>query len=87
MAQSLSLVGPRAWPIMEPHQNASGKVGAMARPTAELSDPAVVVVNPGDAVTAECFNTWLDKRQAGLPSDPGVTAAETLAEARVAGEA
>jgi len=37
-------------------------------------------------VTAESFNTWLDRRQAGEPVDPGVRAAETLAEARAAGE-
>ncbi|MBA2575945.1 MAG: hypothetical protein H0V05_04770 [Euzebyaceae bacterium] len=59
----------------------------MARPAAKLSDPAVVLVNPDDAVSAESFNAWLDKRQAGRPTDPGLTAAETLAEARAAGEA
>jgi hypothetical protein len=59
----------------------------MARPAANISDPAVVLVNPDDAVTAESFKTWLDTRQAGRPSDPGVTAAETLAEARAAYEA
>jgi hypothetical protein len=59
----------------------------MARSAASISDPAVVLVDPDDAVTAESFNTWLDRRQAGRPSDPGVTAAETLAEARAAEEA
>jgi hypothetical protein len=59
----------------------------MAHPAPELSDPAVVLVNPDDAVTAESFNNWLDRRQKGQPSDPGLTAAETLAEARAAGEA
>ena len=49
-------------------------------------DPAVVLLNPDDEVTAESFNTWLDRRQAGEPGDPGVRAAETLAEARAAGE-
>jgi hypothetical protein len=49
-------------------------------------DPAVVLLNPDDEVTAESFNTWLDRRQAGEPVDPGVRAAETLAEARAAGE-
>lgn len=58
----------------------------MARLAAEL-DPAVVVINPDDAVTAESFNAWLDRRQAGCPTDPGVTAAETLAGARADGEA
>lgn len=59
----------------------------VARPAEELADPAVVLVNPDDVVTAESFNAWLDARQAGRPSDPGVTAAETLAEARIADEA
>lgn len=59
----------------------------MARPAAKLPDPAVVLANPDDVVTAESFNTWLDTRQASRPSDPGVTAAETLAEARAADEA
>lgn len=47
---------------------------------------AVVVVNPYDEVTAESFAAWLDRRQAGEPVDPGVKAADTLAEARAAGE-
>lgn len=47
----------------------------------------MVVVNPDDAVTAESFTAWLDQRQAGEPTDPGVSAARTLAEARAAGEA
>lgn len=59
----------------------------MARPASELSESAVVAVNPDDAVTAESFRAWLDRRQAGEPVEPGVTAAETLAEARSAGEA
>lgn len=50
-------------------------------------DPAVVVLNPDDEVTAEMFAAWLDRRQVGEPIDPGVSAAETLAEARAAGEA
>jgi hypothetical protein len=45
------------------------------------------MVNPDDVVTAESFEAWLQRRQAGRPTDPGVTAAETLAEARAAGEA
>lgn len=49
-------------------------------------DPAVVVVNPDDEVTAETFAAWLDRRQAGEPVDPGISAAETLAEARASGE-
>ncbi len=51
------------------------------------SDPAVVVLNPDDEVTAVSFAAWLDRRQMGEPVDPGVTAAETLAEARSFGEA
>lgn len=51
------------------------------------SDPAVVVLNHDDDVTAESFAAWLDRRQAGEPTDPGVTAAETLAETRTTGEA
>jgi hypothetical protein len=49
-------------------------------------DPAVVVINPIDEVTPESFAAWLDHRHAGEPVDPGVKAADTLAEARVAGE-
>lgn len=50
------------------------------------ADLAVVVVNPDDEVTPESFAAWLDRRQVGEPVDPGVKAAETLAEARAAGE-
>jgi hypothetical protein len=50
------------------------------------SDPAVVVLNPDDEITPEAFAAWLDRRQAGEPVDPGVRAADTLAEARAAGE-
>lgn len=48
--------------------------------------PAVVVVNPDDEVTPEAFTAWLDQLKAGEPIELGVTAAETLAEARTAGE-
>ncbi len=59
----------------------------VAREAEDLpSDPAVVVVNPGDEVTAETFTAWLDRRRSDQPVDPGVTAAETLAAARAAGE-
>lgn len=47
----------------------------------------MVVANPEEVVTAESFQAWLKRRAAGEPSDPGVKAAETLAEARAAGEA
>jgi hypothetical protein len=50
------------------------------------SDPAVVVLNPEDDVTPETFVAWLDQRQVGDPLEPGVRAADTLAEARAAGE-
>jgi hypothetical protein len=50
------------------------------------SDPAVVVLNPDDEVTPELFTRWLDRRRGEEPLDPGVRAADTLAEARTAGE-
>lgn len=50
-------------------------------------DPALVVLNPDDEVTAETFAAWLDRPQAGEPVDPGISATETLAEARASGEA
>ena len=59
----------------------------MVRAPGEFSDPAVVLLNPEDEVTPEAFAAWLDRRQAGEPATPAVTAAETLAEARNAGEA
>lgn len=46
-----------------------------------------MVLNPDDDVTSETFAAWLDRRQSGEPVDPGVSAAETLAEARASGEA
>jgi hypothetical protein len=46
----------------------------------------VVVLNPDDDVTPASFAAWLDRRQTGKPLDPGVSAAETLVEARSAGE-
>lgn len=52
----------------------------------DLPDPAVVVVNPDDDVTPEAFRAWLDQLQLGKPVQLGVTAAETLAEARAVGE-
>jgi hypothetical protein len=59
----------------------------MARRAADASsDPAVVVLNPEDDVTPETFVAWLDQRQVGDPLEPGVRAADTLAEARAAGE-
>ena len=52
----------------------------------DLPDPAVVVVNPDDEVSSEAFLTWLDQLQSGEPAHASVTAAQTLAEARAAGE-
>jgi hypothetical protein len=52
----------------------------------DLPDPAVVVSNPDDEVTSEAFRAWLDELQSGEPLDLGVTAAQTLADARAAGE-
>jgi hypothetical protein len=50
------------------------------------SDPAVVVLNPEDDITADTFRAWLDRRQQGEPVEPGVRAAESLAELRASGE-
>lgn len=59
----------------------------MARRAENLPlDPAIVVVNPDDEVTPDAFTAWLDQLQQGEPRWLEVTAAETLAEARVAGE-
>ena len=60
----------------------------MVRRAADIPpDPAIVVLNPEDEVTPETFPAWLDRRQACEPVDPGISAAETLAEARATGEA
>ena len=58
----------------------------MVRRAEDLPDPAVVIVNPDDEVTAEAFRAWLDQLQSGEPVHLDVTAAQTLAEARAAGE-
>ena len=59
----------------------------MARRVADqLADPAVVVVNPDDEVTPDAFTAWLDQLQRGEPVKLEVSAAQTLAEARAAGE-
>jgi hypothetical protein len=60
----------------------------VARSTADFpDDPAVVVTNPDDDVTAEAFRAWLDRRQASEPTSPAVRAVDTLAELRALGEA
>ncbi len=72
---------------MDDSDGGFGMMKDVVRSAADLpSDPAVVVLNPDDEVTAELFAAWLDRRQAGEPVDPGVSAAETLTEARSAGE-
>jgi len=45
-----------------------------------------MLVNPDDKVTPASFNVWLDQLQTGEPVSLEVTAVETLAEARAAGE-
>ena len=49
-----------------------------------LEDLVVTEVN--GPVTPEAFQAWLDRRADRPPWDPGVSAAETLAEIRAAGE-
>ncbi|MGH8835690.1 MAG: hypothetical protein ACRDWG_11975 [Actinomycetes bacterium] len=59
----------------------------MARSAEEFSGhPAVVVINPDDDVTPATLFAWLDEIESDEPLDLPVTAAETLAEARAAGE-
>ena len=58
----------------------------MARRAEEITDPAIVVANPDEEVTSENFTAWLDERQKGSPVITSVSAAETLAEIRAAGE-
>jgi hypothetical protein len=62
------------------------KVEVVAGVADTSSDPAVVVLNPDAEFTPKSFAAWLDRRQAGEPVDPGVRAADTLAQARAAGE-
>ena len=50
------------------------------------SDPAIVVTNPDEDVTAEDFTARLDNRQKRTPIETSVSAAETLAEIRAYGE-
>ena len=59
----------------------------MARSADDIpSDPAIVVANPDEDVTAVNFTAWLDDRQKGTPISTSVSAAETLAEIRAYGE-
>ena len=59
----------------------------MARPLQPFpDDPAIVVLNADEDVTAELFQEWLDRRQRGEALDLGARAADLLAEARAAGE-
>ena len=61
-------------------------IGVVVRRAEDMPSAAVVVVNPDDEVTAEAFNAWLAQLQSGEPLHLDVTAAQTLAEARAAGE-
>lgn len=59
----------------------------MARSADEFSGhPAVVVINPDDDVTPEALFGWLDEIEGEEPLHLPVTAAESLAAARAAGE-
>jgi hypothetical protein len=58
----------------------------VTRPAELAPDPAIAIVSPDDLITPERFRAWLDQRQAGKPVAPVVTAAETLAAIRAAGE-
>jgi hypothetical protein len=58
----------------------------MARRAEDHSDDPVVADTADDDVTPEAFEAWLDQLQVGEPLRLDVTAAETLAEARAAGE-
>jgi hypothetical protein len=59
----------------------------VARSPADLpSDPAIVVTNPEDDVTPEAVNAWLDRHMDREPVRLEVRAADSLAEARAAGE-
>ncbi|MBO0730215.1 MAG: hypothetical protein J2P57_13225 [Acidimicrobiaceae bacterium] len=59
----------------------------MARHPDDFSnDRAVIVANPDREVTPELFLAWLDQVQQGEPVDPGVRAADALAEIREHGE-
>lgn len=82
--------GPAPWGIgwLRSDRQVAGRYDAgVARAADDLpTDPALVVLNPGDEVTPEAFAAWLDRRRSDEPTDPGLTAAETLAAARAAGE-
>lgn len=58
----------------------------MARHAEDHSRDPVVAANPDEDITAEAFKAWLDQLQVGEPVRLGVTAADTLAQARAAGE-
>jgi len=58
----------------------------MAHGPADLpNDPALVVTNPDEDVTAAAFRDWMDHRQVGEPANPAVRAADTLSELRASG--
>lgn len=60
--------------------------GTMARRAVDHANDSLVGDDAGENVTPEAFKAWLDQLQVGEPLQLGVTAAETLAEARAAGE-
>ena len=61
--------------------------GRMARRAEVIAkDPALRRTNPDQDVSPEALAAWFDRVQSGEPTDPGVSAAETLAEIREHGE-
>lgn len=58
----------------------------MVRRVDDHSDDPGVLDNTDEDVTPEAFRAWLDQLQVGEPLRLGVTAAETLAQARAVGE-
>src|SRR5512144_2358634 len=60
--------------------------GGVARRANERSGDPLVPGPADEDVTPEAFTAWLDQLQVGEPLRLGVTAADTLAEARAAGE-
>ena len=58
----------------------------MAHQKEDITNPAIVIANLDEEVTPETFLAWLDERQQGSPITTSVSAAETLAEIRAAGE-
>lgn len=73
--------------LRAPGRLGSRTLGIVARGAGgQPLDPAVVEIDPDFEVTPASFNLWLDERQSGEPLNLDVSAAETLADARAAGE-